>query len=99
MNINTFGNVVQLLRASREGNLGRVQDLLAQGVDPNAQHGTRHGAGYSPLMEAAVAGQEEVVAFLLGHPAIDLEARDLWGWTALIGVEQTWQNRPRHGRQ
>jgi len=70
----------QLLRASREGNLGRVQDLLAQGLDPNAQD----GEGCTTLMEAAGCGQEGVMELLLGLPNINLEVRDQWGSTAFL---------------
>ena len=36
-------NIVQLHRASRDGNVSRVQDLLASGLDPNAQVGHHTG--------------------------------------------------------
>ena len=62
------------------GILARVQDLLAQGVNPNAQD----GVGNIPLMWAAGGGREEVVALLLGQPNINLEARDVSGRTALL---------------
>ena len=45
------------LKLSRDGDQGRVQVLLAQGVNPNAQD----GVGRSPLMLSAMRGQEEVV--------------------------------------
>ena len=61
-------------------NLARVQVFLASGVNPNAQNGD----GYTPLMWAAGGGREEVVALLLGQPAINLEARDQEGRTALL---------------
>ena len=63
-NNNIPKNVVQLHMASRLGNLACVKFLLAQGLDPNAQD----GRGWTPLMEAAVRGQEEVVELLLGQP-------------------------------
>ena len=62
------------------GILARVQDLLAQGVNPNAQD----GVGSTPLMWAAGGGREEVVALLLGQPNINIEARNVSGRTALL---------------
>ena len=80
MNNNIPENVVQLHSASKDGNVSRVQDLLASGLDPNAQDGD----GWSPLIWAAEHGREEVVELLLGQPAINLEARNQVGSTALL---------------
>ena len=80
MNNNIPENVVQLHSASKDGNVSRVQDLLASGLDPNAQDGD----GWSPLIWAAEHGREEVVELLLGQPAINLEARSQGGNTALL---------------
>ena len=80
MNNNIPKNVVQLITASREGNLACVQALLAKGLDPNS----KDGDGWSPLMWAAMSGREEVVELLLGHSDINLEARSQGGTTALF---------------
>ena len=80
MNNNIPENVFQLITASVEGNLACVQDLLAHGLDPNAQN----GRGWTPLMFAARAGREGVVELLLGHPAINLEVRSQGGSTVLL---------------
>ena len=80
MNNNIPKNVVQLITASREGNLACVQALLAKGLDPNS----KDGDGWSPLMWAAMSGQEGVVELLLGHSDINLEARSQGGTTALL---------------
>ena len=77
---NMNNNIVQLHSACSDGNVSRVQFLLASGLDPNAQDGD----GWSPLMEAAGRGQEGVVELLLGQPNINLEARSNHGNTALI---------------
>ena len=69
----------QLLRASREGNLALVKELVGtHGVDPNSQRKD----GRTPLMLAALFGREEVVAFLLCLPSINTEATG-GGMTAL----------------
>ena len=70
----------ELRWASRDGDQGRVQALLAQGVNPNAQEWW----GDTPLMLAARHGREEVVELLLAQPNIDLEVRDQEGRTALL---------------
>ena len=77
---NIIVQYVQLHGASRDGNVSCVQFLLASGLDPNAQDGD----GWSPLMRAAEYGREGVVELLLGNPAINLEARDQGGRTALL---------------
>ena len=51
MNNNIPENVVQLHKASGLGNLGRVQALLAQGLDPNS----KDGVGWTPLMCSRVS--------------------------------------------
>ena len=71
---------VELRRASRDGDQGRVQVLLAQGLDPNAQD----DVGCSPLMFAAMCGREGVMELLLGQPTINIEARSQRGGTALL---------------
>ena len=63
------------LKLSRDGDQGRVQVLLAQGVNPN----TQNGEGETPLMLAGGRGREGVVKHLLGHPNIDFEVRDQFG--------------------
>src|SRR5260370_1268830 len=84
-----------LHNAVRAGDLERVRVLLKQGVPSNAvdspgataQHGADFKArnpdtGMTPLHEAAVKGQAEVVKALLAAGA-DLSVRDASGATAL----------------
>ena len=47
-------NIVQLHSACSDGNVSRVQLLLACGWDPNAQN----RVGFTPLMKAAECGRE-----------------------------------------
>ena len=68
------------LKLSRDGDQGRVQVLLAQGVNPN----TQNGKGETPLMLSVWFDRKGVVEHLLGHPNIDLEVRNQWGRTALL---------------
>ena len=54
-----------------------VEIMVGQGVNPNAKSTT-------PSMAAAEKGREDLAQFLLGLPAINLEARCEEGWTALL---------------
>ena len=54
-----------LLEASRNGETGTVRELLEAGTDPNA---TRDD-GWTPLMLAAMNGNEEIIDLLLSHKA------------------------------
>ena len=75
-NSNRVDVQAQLLRASREGNLALVKELVGTyGMDPNSQKKD----GRTPLMLAALFGMEEVVAFLLCLPCINTEAMTVGG--------------------
>ena len=77
----TRGNAQrQLILAGYRGDHGEVMFLVGQGVNPNAQS----GIGTTPSMAAAEEGREDLAQFLLGLPAINLEARCEEGWTALL---------------
>ncbi|WP_118831778.1 ankyrin repeat domain-containing protein [Salinibacter ruber] len=61
-----------LLRAVRDGDSARVQELLDQGADPNATAANRHLA---PLLVATAFGKPDVADLLLqegAHPAFGL---------------------------
>eukprot|EP01031_Cornospumella_fuschlensis_P044870 gene44870-54882_t len=49
-------------------------------VDINARDGT----GQSALMHCVMADKEDAVAILLAHPDIQIDAVDLWGFSALM---------------
>ena len=75
-NSNVVDVQAQLLRASREGNLALVKELVGwQGMDPNSHKKD----GRTPLMLASLFGREEVVAFLLCLPSINTEAKNVGG--------------------
>jgi ankyrin repeat protein len=63
-----------------------VQQLLAQGGDPNASSKN----GRTPLIEAGCAGYMDTTRILLEHGA-DVNAKDNVGWTALF-----WAAFSRH---
>ncbi|WP_263831499.1 ankyrin repeat domain-containing protein [Salinibacter sp.] len=61
-----------LLRAARDGDPARVQELLDKGADPNT---TAAGRYLTPLMVATAFGQKDVADLLLksgAHPALGL---------------------------
>ena len=69
----------ELLRQAEAGREAAVEDLLAEGIDPDVRDHNRR----TPLMLAANKGHNEVVDLLLGEGA-DIEAQDVDGWTPLI---------------
>src|SRR4051794_8922962 len=71
--------VHDLWRLAETGDLRRLEDLLARGVDVNA----RNQEGATALMMAAYQGQLEVVRALTDHGA-DLNATDFDGDTAVM---------------
>lgn len=70
---------MSLFDAVRAGDVSQVEELLAEGEDPNAQ-GER---GRTPLMVAAEAGHESVVRVLLTAGA-EPSFTDALGETALV---------------
>ena len=78
-----FGRVndatITLWSAAREGDVGRVQELLRQGADLNANHPD----GGTPLIKAADRGHREVLQALLAAGAT-VDGKDAEGWTALM---------------
>jgi len=78
-----FGRVndatIAMWSAAREGDVGRVQELLRQGADVNA----KHPDGGTPLIKAADRGHREVLQALLAAGA-QVDGKDAEGWTALM---------------
>jgi ankyrin repeat protein len=68
-----------LINACREGQLDRVELLLAGGVDVNAQD----KLGWTALMYASANGQKDTVELLLAKGA-DVNAQDEYGRTVLM---------------
>ena len=62
------------------GHLGAVECLLQAGADPGAR--ARNESGSTPLQEAAITGQIDIILVLLAHGA-EPEQADHQGWTAL----------------
>jgi len=69
----------ELLRQAEAGRPVEVEDLLAEGVDPDVRDHNRR----TPLMLAANKGHNEVVDILLAKGA-NIEAQDVDGWTPLV---------------
>lgn len=71
----------ELLQAAQEGNLKRVKELIAAGVDQNTPVGAPRG--WSPIMMASYHGKLAVVKYLAAQGArLDFIEVDGW-WTAL----------------
>merc|ERR1712127_1063136 len=68
-----------LLLAAATGDLPKVQHLLDQGADPNSCSWRRT----SPLQEAVIGGQQEVVAYLVHLKEVQVQAMDARGRSAL----------------
>lgn len=68
-----------LLQAAQEGDLNRVETLVAGGADVNAAHGDQ----WTPLMMAARTGEVEMVRTLFEKGAVP-DASSSKGWTALM---------------
>jgi hypothetical protein len=66
--------------AASEGNLTRVQQLLAQGGKPDATD-----TGITPLMTAARRGDLAIMTALI-HAGADVDRQDQWvnGWTPML---------------
>jgi hypothetical protein len=73
-----------LFSACREGHVATVEEILRDGIEVDC----RDANDCTPLMEAAVYGQSEVVECLLSYGA-DVNAQDLIGANALSKVSQT----------
>lgn len=73
-------NMPPIIGAARSGDTARIEQLLAEGADPNVRAGVNH---WTPLMHAIHKGQEGSVRVLLAHRA-DPNARGGGGTTALI---------------
>lgn len=65
--------------AARHGSCEVIQVLLKAGADPTF----KDSRGMTSLMHAATNDHREVVALLARKRAIDVNARDMNGWTAL----------------
>ena len=73
----------ELVKAAYRGDVQRVKELIAQGVDVNA----RDEQGWTALIEVANKGNsregQEIMEFLLAIPSIDVNAESMNGRTAL----------------
>ena len=68
-----------LIGASHNGHIDIVARLLEEGADVNANEDTV----YMALMDASMEGHTEIVEMLLEQPGIDVNAKNLYGQTAL----------------
>jgi ankyrin repeat protein len=84
LNVPDEGSGFTMLQyAASDGQLESVKALLAHGAQVN-----KHGGPFytTPLIEAAMHSHTEVARVLLAVPAIELEATDRDGYTALAAA-------------
>jgi len=70
-----------LSEAVELGDVSKVIQLLTDGVDVNSPSGLN---GETPLIEAALHGNVDILTLLLSCPCINVNAQDLSGQTALL---------------
>jgi hypothetical protein len=68
-----------LLQAAKAGDSAAIADLLGRGADPNV----RSAEGMTPLLWAARRGHAAAAARMLAEPAVDVNACDPDGYSAL----------------
>ncbi|CAG0899969.1 unnamed protein product [Cyprideis torosa] len=71
-----------LLWACMQGHVSIARDLVAHGADVNASE----RRGETPLIKASERGHVEMVEYLVTETNVDLEARDMFGRTALASA-------------
>jgi hypothetical protein len=79
-NMTTWFNIAHFYNAAKDGQLGTIQRLLREGVDPDV----RNTRGVTPLWQAASRGHTAVVEALLGSGAVDVNSRSETGRTPLF---------------
>ena len=70
---------VIFVEAARDGNLARVKELIAAGVDVDFMHD-----GYTALVWASLNGSVDIVNVLLARPGIEVDKVNEGGVTALM---------------
>ena len=68
-----------LWKLCKEGKLDEVRSLLACGKDVNSKNSSEETA----LMYAVSNNHNPIVKLLLDQPAVDVNVKDDYGWTAL----------------
>jgi hypothetical protein len=81
--------------AAEEGNLERIKQLIAEGVDPN----NADRIGRTALHEAAAAGHVQIVEYLLSLPGINVRTQDRFKTTPLSSAFSLLKDKPENQRQ
>jgi ankyrin repeat protein len=72
----SYGEATLLHLAARHHQPTLARALIARGADPNAQIRTGSGQALTPLIEAVLAGDEELMSILIKAPGIRLDRGD-----------------------
>ena len=80
-------------QAAMTGNVQDVKEILR--TNPNLNVNWRNendDDGSTALITACDHGHDSIVFILLAHPDIDVNQKDINGWTPLLGCLLVWEN-------
>ncbi len=79
-----WNGIASLTKAALSDEAGKVRDLLASGIPPIAEFTLPGFRSRSNYLHLASERSEETLKAILETGALDIDARDSWGYTALM---------------